>query len=79
MYQVYIIQSEKNGRYYIGVTADLNQRLEDHNQNKNRSTKNKGPWKIVHAESFTEKSAAWLREKKIKKYKGGEAFRKLLK
>ena len=79
MYAVYIIQSKKNNHYYIGLTGDLAKRISCHNSNKNRSTKNKGPWEIVYSESFVDKKLAWLRERQIKAYKGGEAFHKILK
>jgi len=78
MYTVYIIESLSNGRYYIGVTSDLTQRLRHHNSGANKSTKNRGPWITVYSETFTDKKDAWLREQQIKKYKGGEAFKKLL-
>jgi putative endonuclease len=79
MYSVYIIQSKRNGRYYIGMTEDLLKRVADHNSNKNKSTKNKGPWELVYSENCIDKKTAWLRERQIKSYKGGEAFQKLLK
>ena len=79
MYSVYIIQSKKNNHYYIGTTGDLLKRVSDHNSNKNRSTKNKGPWELVYSENYSDKKTAWLREKQIKSYKGWEAFHKLIK
>jgi len=79
MYTTYIIQSVKNKHYYIGSTSDVNKRIFCHNADKNRSTKNKGPWKLVYSENFVDRKSAWLREKQIKNYKGGEAFRKLIK
>lgn len=78
MYIVYIIKSQKTEQYYIGVTIDLKQRLRHHNSGANRSTKNKAPWEIVYTENFEDKRLAWLRERQIKSYKGGEAFKKLL-
>lgn len=78
MYIVYILQSTKNNRYYIGYTEDVNGRLGKHNSGGNRSTKNGRPWIIIYTENFADKKSAWLREKQIKSYKGGEAFRKLL-
>ena len=78
MYIVYIIQSQKTGRYYIGVTTDIKKRLDSHNRGANKSTCNRGPWKLVYKEEFNDKSRAWYREKQIKKFKGGEAFKKLV-
>jgi putative endonuclease len=77
MFTVYIIKSEKSGKYYIGVTSNLIQRLRHHNSGANKSTKNRGPWILVFQEIFDDTKSAWLRERQIKSYKGGEAFKKL--
>jgi putative endonuclease len=79
MYYVYIIKSQTRGRYYIGYTSDLNQRILAHNSGKNTSTRYGVPWILVHSEKYKDKKSAWLRERKIKSYKGGEAFEKLIK
>ena len=79
MYYIYILKSEKNEKYYIGYTSDLSQRIKNHNSGKNTSTKHGVPWKMVYHEEFEDKKLAWLREKQIKSYKGGEAFKKLVK
>ena len=78
MFSVYILKSEISGRYYVGYTSNLNQRLRNHNSGKNSSTKYGIPWKIVYSEELKDKKSAWLREKQIKDYKGGEAFKKLV-
>ena len=77
MYSVYIIKNINN-KCYIGVTSDISQRIAHHNSGANRFTKGKGPWQLIYLEVFEDKKAAWLRERQIKKYKGGEAFKKLL-
>ncbi len=78
MYYVYIIQSEKNNRYYTGFTKDINQRLAQHNNNKTKSLKHKGPFKLVYSESFEHFGEARARESQIKRYRGGKAFKKLV-
>lgn len=60
------------------MTSNLHQRLEQHNQGETISTRKRGPWKVVYTELFEEKNEAWHRERQIKKYKGGEAFKKLI-
>ena len=60
------------------MTSNLDQRLLQHNQGTTISTRKRGPWKIVYTELFDEKKKAWHRERQIKKYKGGEAFKKLI-
>lgn len=79
MYTTYIIKSEQNGKHYIGSTSDIEKRLQSHNSGANRSTKGKGPWKLIYKEIFEDKKQAWLRERQIKSYKGGEVFKNLIK
>jgi len=77
MFYVYILENF-DGKHYIGQTEDLAGRLKRHNSGRVRSTENKGPWKILYNESFSSRNEAYARERQIKKYKGGEAFKKLL-
>jgi len=78
MFTVYIIQSQTSERRYIGLTQDTGQRLRHHNSGANKSTKNKGPWILIHTETFKVKEEAYKRERQIKSYKGSEAFKKLI-
>ena len=78
MYYAYIIQSLKNGRYYIGSTNNIERRLYEHNHNNTASLKNKGPFKAVYKEEFQTVKEARFREREIKSYKGGNAFKKLI-
>ncbi len=78
MYKVYIIKSTVSGRYYIGFTDNVDDRLKHHSSGVNRSTKPGRPWKIICIEDYPDKKTAWLRERQIKSYKGGEAFKKLI-
>jgi len=77
MYYVYILKNP-DGSHYIGYTADLPRRIKGHNSSKSRWTWSKGPWHLVYKEEYETKKEAFLRERQIKRYKGGEAFRKLL-
>ena len=78
MYYIYILKSLVDGSYYIGCTKDLEQRLHAHNSGRTRSLKNKRPLEIIHKEDYTDATKAFKREKQIKSYKGGDAFRKLV-
>ena len=78
MWNVYILKSIPTGRFYIGCTSDLERRLRKHNAGYNLATKWRKPWSVVYSELFVEQSSAYAREKQIKKYKGGNAFRALL-
>ena len=77
-YYVYILQSQKDGKYYIGSTSEVEARLRFHNSGLQRSTRHRIPFTIVYTETFESKPEALKREKQIKSFKGGEAFRRLL-
>ena len=66
MYFVYILQSMKNGKFYVGSSVDVEKRMMQHNAEKSRSTKAGAPWRIVQIESFATRAEATRREKKIK-------------
>lgn len=78
MYYVYILKSEITGKHYIGSTSDIETRLLYHNKGINRSTKHGVPWKLIYSEKLPNKHSALTRERQIKNYKGGEAFKKLI-
>jgi putative endonuclease len=61
-YFVYIIQSKKDDRFYIGSTNNLTERIERHNQGRSRYTKGRGPWKLVYREEHIDRSSAVKRE-----------------
>lgn len=65
---------------YIGVTSDFEKRLKEHNSGNTISTRGRGPWeKLYCEEGYDTKHEALLRENKLKKMKGGESFKALLK
>ena len=78
MYFVYILQSCKDSKYYIGSTSDIKQRLRYHNSGRQRSTKHRIPFILVHYEECVDKETAIKREREIKSYKGGMAFKRLI-
>lgn len=78
-YYVYIAQSLKDKRYYIGSTEDLLRRLGEHNKGKTKSLRNKGPFEIIYSEKFDTRGEAYRRGIEIKSYKGGNVFKKLVK
>ncbi|NOT49890.1 MAG: GIY-YIG nuclease family protein [Chitinophagaceae bacterium] len=77
-YYVYILRSKKDNKYYIGSTSDVHARLNFHNAGLQRSTKSRVPFELVLIEEWDTKEEALKREKQIKNWKGGEAFRKLI-
>ncbi len=78
MYTVYILQSQKTGRYYIGQSENIVGRLVLHNAGRVRTTSSGIPWRLVQSEQYQTRSDAMKREREIKLYKGGVLFKKLL-
>ena len=70
---VYILFSEKSSTYYVGQTADIEKRVQRHNQGYVRSTKNGIPWVIVLQIKVLTRSEAVVLERKIKK-RGAKRF-----
>ena len=67
-FYTYIIYSEKKDIFYKGFSTNPYKRLEQHNLNEGRFTKDKGPWILVYLEKFPTKRQALIRERKLKKY-----------
>ena len=66
MYFVYVLRSLKTGALYKGQTKDLEQRFQEHNRGKTKSSKPGIPWKIIYVEEFTTRGEALAREKYFK-------------
>ena len=77
-YFLYVIWSDAARRFYIGISESPAHRLEQHNQGISKWTAKFGPWRLVHAEQFTDYTGARKRELQLKKQKGGEGFYKLI-
>lgn len=80
MYFVYIIQSLKDKKFYTGITSDLEKRLSEHNNGRRstKSTVNRGPFKLVYSEKFSDRSEAREREVFFKSGAGRELRSKLI-
>jgi putative endonuclease len=75
---VYIIQSCKDGSFYIGHTGNLQQRLQYHNNGKSRATKPKATWKLVYYEPCNSKGEAMKREKFLKRQRNKGFYYRLI-
>ncbi|MCH7736997.1 MAG: GIY-YIG nuclease family protein [Chloroflexi bacterium] len=69
MHYIYILRSERTGRYYIGSTGDVQNRVEEHNAGRTKSTKAFRPWRLIHQEEYDSQSEARKREMQLKSWK----------
>ena len=78
LYYVYVIES-KEGFKYTGMTEDLEERLEQHNdQTLSFWTKRGTNWKLIYKEEFDNKTEALKREKWLKTGVGRDYLKKIL-
>ena len=73
---VYVIRSLKDGRFYVGMTNDLERRMQEHQSGKTKSTKAFRPWKLIFTESYPSYLEARKREKYLKSGSGKELIKK---
>ena len=73
MHYVYVLHSPSFNKIYIGETHDYAARLQAHNHPSSTGwTKSFQPWIMIHVELLQSKSAALIREKQLKSYRGRE-------
>ena len=81
MFCVYILYSEKSGKYYVGSTDDVQRRLIEHNElSENSYTSKFRPWKLMAFYEVGESRSLALKiEKHIKKQKSKTYIEDILK
>jgi len=75
---VYILQSLKNQRFYIGSTSDLRRRLIDHNLGKSRYTSFNRPFELVFSQEYLNLIEARKVEYKLKSFKSRKILEKII-
>lgn len=78
MYYTYILKSSKTGRFYIGYTGDMSQRLEKHNAGYSRATKGGIPWQLVWSLESESKTEAIKLENTLKKLKNKKVLESIV-
>ena len=79
MHYVYLLFSEKDGKFYTGSTNDLKRRLQEHNSGNVRSTINRRPLKLIYYEGCLNEKDAKQREIYLKSGMGKKYLRNRLK
>jgi putative endonuclease len=78
MFYVYILKSLKDGKFYIGFSADLRRRLQEHQSGRSKSTKSRLPLELLYYEAHASKRDALRREEYFKTSKGKSSLRQMI-
>lgn len=79
MWYTYLLQCNKDKRFYTGCTSDLRKRFKQYNDNEVTSTKGWGPFILIYYEACLDKKDAFAREKYLKSGMGKRYLRNRLK
>jgi len=79
MFYVYILESLKDKKLYVGYTNNLRRRFEKHNSGKIDVTKYRRPFKIIYYEAYLNQQDATSREKYFKTGWGRTYLKRILK
>ncbi len=77
-YCVYVLFSELDHQLYVGYTKNILKRIEDHNNGRNLSTKNRRPFKLIFLEYYVFIEDAKYRELYFKSSKGKRMLKLML-
>lgn len=72
-FYVYVLESLKDKKRYIGYTNNIKKRLEEHKRGLSKSTKTRLPMKLIYFEGCTNQKDAQRRENYLKTT-GGNRF-----
>jgi putative endonuclease len=78
MFFVYVLNSLTRNYIYVGLTDNIDRRINEHNKGYNKTTKPYIPFKLIHTEPFTTRIEARKREKYLKTGIGKEYLRNIL-
>lgn len=79
MFSVYILESLKDQKLYVGYTDNLKRRLTEHNNGRVSITKHRRPFKLIYYEAYLNQQDATTREKYFKTGWGRTHLKKVLK
>jgi putative endonuclease len=75
---VYILRSDRTGRFYIGHTTDILRRLALHNARAVKATRHQAPWTLAYTEGHSDTTSARKREWELKKLKSRIILQRLI-
>ena len=75
---IYILQSERTRKFYIGCAAQVPPRVAEHRRGQTISTRGRGPWVLVYQEQFDTLAEARRRERQLKSWKSHRSIQELI-
>jgi putative endonuclease len=79
MHHVYLIFSDKDGKFFKGSTEDLKRRIAEHEAGYVKSTVRRKPLKLIYYEACLNEADARVRERYLKSGAGKKYLRNRLK
>ncbi len=74
---VYAIKSLSRNYIYVGLTNNLERRIQEHNSGRGRATKSYAPFRLIYSEKVGVRIEARKREKYLKSGIGKEFLKKI--
>ncbi len=73
LYRVYVLQN-REGRFYVGLSDDIEKRRAQHNSGGSRWTKTRGPWTLAWQSANLSLGDARKLENRLKRQGRGKGF-----
>ncbi|MGD9931491.1 MAG: GIY-YIG nuclease family protein [Mangrovibacterium sp.] len=77
-YYIYLLESQKSGKWYVGLSSNPEGRLKQHNQGKSHFTKGHIPWVLLYSEKIGDLKDARQKEKYYKTAAGKKKLKSIL-
>jgi predicted GIY-YIG superfamily endonuclease len=79
MFIVYVLESLKNGKRYVGFTSkSAETRLAEHNRGCNKWARANRPFKLIYTEFVETETIARRRERSLKSGQGRKSLQKMI-
>jgi putative endonuclease len=78
MHYVYVLRSTGDDGFYIGYSANLRKRFDQHMKGEAFATSYRGPWRLIYYEAYSERDDALGRESYLKSGSGRRVLKSQL-
>jgi putative endonuclease len=77
MWYVYALKAKERNYIYVGLTNNIDRRVNEHNAGYNKTTKPYAPFDLIYSKAFTTRPLARIHEKEMKTSTGKRFLRSL--